>query len=39
MHIELVIISLFLALNILIGLYHAKGVQTFRDYVLGNECV
>lgn len=37
MHIELVIIGLFLALNILIGLYHAKGVQTFKDYVLGNE--
>ena len=37
MQIDLVIIGLFLALNILIGLYHAKGVKTFRDYALGNE--
>lgn len=35
MQVDLVIIGLFLALNILIGLYHAKGVKTFRDYVLG----
>lgn len=37
MQIDLVIVSLFLVLNILIGLYHAKGIKTFRDYALGNE--
>ncbi|WP_243017865.1 MULTISPECIES: sodium:solute symporter family protein [Candidatus Cardinium] len=36
MHTNLIIIGLFLALNILIGLYHAKGVKTFKDYAVGN---
>ncbi|WP_419241075.1 sodium:solute symporter family protein [Cardinium endosymbiont of Nabis limbatus] len=37
MYTDLMIIGVFLVLNILIGLYHAKGVKTFKDYVLGKD--
>lgn len=36
MHIDLVIIGIFLILTLAIGLYCSKGIATFQDYAVGN---
>ena len=35
-NIDLIIISLFLVLTFLIGIYYGKGITTFHDYAVGN---